>query len=301
YSRKGFGQNSGMTFLAVAGKKTGAVRLPLIFAATALLHLAHHVVHRGCDLFVAGGGGTTRRHGTLSLNGDADHFIHALGDERFPGRLVTQLGRTGHAGGVAGQASRLVKFFTGSEVDVGGGRSGLCLGSLGGRRRCGGCFGSGGSSRLRSGRGLFCLGGRFARSGFTFTAFGRRFGEVGAALVGHVGDGTRDFDIAQVGVATPGRHGVQTVDGVLDQVFEALGDERPPGGGIAQLGRTGHAGSVTGGTGRRIDLFTRAFLAGRIGGDQRKTGNRLNAFGHGFLRLGVGADTERRARNHQPD
>src|SRR5690606_40347196 len=76
---------------------------------------------------------------------------------------------------------------------------------------------------------------------------------------------------------------------------------RTPGGGIAQLGRTGHAGCVTGGTGRREDLFTGAFLTGGVGGDQRETGNRLNAFGHGFLRLGVGTDTERRARNHQPD
>src|SRR5690606_24392486 len=150
---------------------------------------------------------------------------------------------------VTGEAHALVELLAGGQVDIGTrrgafrGRRGVGLrrrgrilrGGLLGRGRIGGL----GRGRLTGRAFLFRRGvsafggGRVGVRGFFAGAFG--FREAGAGLVRDIDHCARDLEIAQRRVAAAGRHGVQAVDGVLQERFVTLGDERRPFGRVAQL------------------------------------------------------------------
>src|SRR5690606_1028363 len=85
---------------------------------------------------------------------------------------------------------------------------------------------------------------RFATS--TLAAFCCWLGEAATRLIGQVNDCARDFQVAKCRVAAAWRHGVNTVDCIVEEVVEALGDEWAPSGGIAQLRSACDASGVTG-------------------------------------------------------
>ena len=80
-------------------------------SAFGLLRLGDHILQRGVQIGVgASRAGATRRHCGAGnpIDRRLQQDVHTLGNTRFPGRFITQLGRIGNAGHVTDKTNGIV-------------------------------------------------------------------------------------------------------------------------------------------------------------------------------------------------
>jgi hypothetical protein len=96
--------------------------------------------------------------------------------------------------------------------------------------------------------------GSFFRIGF----------ESRAGRVGHVHDTPRHFQVGEVGIAAPGRHLVEALEGMGQQDFIALAVALAPVRRLLELGGSQGAGGMATGTDLVVDLLAGALHLGRV-------------------------------------